>query len=198
MSKLKNLVLVFFSLFLFSCSTTSDMDAVPLRYSEPRFQTTAPIELDVEKVEITSEFVPSFTRPNVEHLFPVSIEKTAKMWAKDRLKADGFQSNRVAEFIIKEASVTEEIEKSEELLQKDRIKYRAKLSVMLRIAGAENTVNAWREIRMPVDTGIAEKEKQWSKMVENLFDEFDKEMEKSINENLNMYVKNNYSINEYN
>ena len=55
MSKLKNLVLVFFSLFLFSCSTTSDMDAVPLRYSEPRFQTTAPIELDVEKVEITSD-----------------------------------------------------------------------------------------------------------------------------------------------
>ena len=198
MSKLKNLVLVFFSLFLFSCSTTSDMDAVPLRYSEPRFQTTAPIELDVEKVEITSEFVPSFTLPNVEHLFPVSIEKTAKMWAKDRLKADGFQSNRVAEFIIKEASVTEEIEKSEELLQKDRIKYRANLSVMLRIAGAENTVNAWREIRMPVDTGIAEKEKQWSKMVENLFDEFDKEMEKSINKNLNMYVKNNYSIREYN
>jgi tRNA U38,U39,U40 pseudouridine synthase TruA len=63
------------------------MDAVPLRYSEPRFQTTAPIELDVEKVEITSEFVPSFTRPNVEHLFPVSIEKAAKLWAKDRLKA---------------------------------------------------------------------------------------------------------------
>lgn len=198
MSKLKNLVLVFFSLFLFSCSTTSDMDAVPLRYSEPRFQTTAPIELDVEKVEVTSEFVPSFTRPNVEHLFPVSIEKTAKMWAKDRLKADGFQSNRVAEFIIKEASVTEEVEKSEELLQKDRIKYRANLSVILKIDGAENAVNAWREMRMPVDTGIAEKEKQWSKMVENLFDEFDKEMEKSINKNLNMYVKNNYSIREYN
>ena len=120
MNKLKNIVLVFSSLFLFACSTTSDIDAVPLRYSEPRFQTMAPIDLDVEKVEVVSEFIPSFTRPNVEHLFPVSIEKSAKLWAEDRLKADGFSSNRVAEFIIKDASVTEEIEKSEELLQKDR------------------------------------------------------------------------------
>ncbi len=203
MSKLKNLVLVFFSLFLVSCSTTSDTDAVPLRYSEPRFQTTAPIELNVEKVNIVSEFIPSFTRPNVEHLFPVSIEKSAKMWAEDRLKADGFSSNRIAEYIIKDASVTEEVEKSEEFLQKDRLKYRANLSVVLKVtdttnlSAAETTINAWRELRMPVDTKIAEKEKYWNDMVHKLFDEFNRRMEQNINEYLNMYVKNNYSIKEY-
>lgn len=203
MNKLKNIVLVFSSLFMFACSTTSDIDAVPLRYSEPRFQTMAPIELDVEKVEVISEFIPSFTRPNVEHLFPVSIEKSAKLWAEDRLKADGFSSNRVAEFIIKDASVTEEIEKSEELLQKDRLKYRANLSVVLKItdksnmSAAETTINAWRELRIPVDTKIADKEKYWNDMVYKLFDEFNQRMEKNINEYLNMYVKNNYSIKEY-
>lgn len=203
MNKLKNIVLVFSSLFLFACSTTSDIDAVPLRYSEPRFQTMAPIDLDVEKVEVVSEFIPSFTRPNVEHLFPVSIEKSAKLWAEDRLKADGFSSNRVAEFIIKDASVTEEIEKSEELLQKDRLKYRANLSVVLKItdksnlSAAETTINAWRELRIPVDTKIADKEKYWNDMVYKLFDEFNQRMEKNINEYLNMYVKNNYSIKEY-
>ena len=203
MNKLKNIVLVFSSLFLFACSTTSDIDAVPLRYSEPRFQTMAPIDLDVEKVEVVSEFIPSFTRPNVEHLFPVSIEKSAKLWAEDRLKADGFSSNRVAEFIIKDASVTEEIEKSEELLQKDRLKYRANLSVVLKItdksnlAAGETTINAWRELRIPVDTKIADKEKYWNDMVYKLFDEFNQRMEKNINEYLNMYVKNNYSIKEY-
>lgn len=203
MNKLKNIVLVFISLFLFACSTTSDIDAVPLRYSEPRFQTEAPIELDVEKVEVVSEFIPSFTRPNVEHLFPVSIEKSAKLWAEDRLKADGFSSNRVAEFIIKDASVTEEIEKSEELLQKDRLKYRANLSVVLKItdksnmAAAETTINAWRELRIPVDTKIADKEKYWNDMVYKLFNEFNQRMEKNINEYLNMYVKSNYSIKEY-
>ncbi len=204
MSKLKNIVLVFFSLFLMSCSTTSDTDAVPLKYSEPRFRTVAPIELNVEKVNIVSEFIPSFTRPNVEHLFPVSIEKSAKMWAEDRLKADGFSSNRVAEYIIKDASVTEEVEKSEEFLQKDRLKYRANLSVVLKItdttnlSAAETTINAWRELRMPVDTKIAEKEKYWNDMVHKLFDEFNQRMEQNINEYLNMYVKNNYSIKEYN
>lgn len=203
MNKLKNLALLCISLFLFACRSTSDVDAVPLRYCEPRFQNMAPIELNVEKVDIVSEFIPSFTRPNVEHLFPVSIEKAAKLWAEDRLKADGFSSNRIAEYIIKDASVTEEIEKSEELLQKDRLKYRANLSVVLKItdksdlSAAETTVNAWRELRIPADTGIAEKEKYWNDMVQKLFSAFNNQMEQNIYEYLNMYVKNNYSVKEY-
>ena len=189
---------------MMSCATTSDTDAVPLRYSEPRFQTVAPIELNVEKVEVISEFIPSFTRPNVEHLFPVSIEKSAKLWAEDRLKADGFSSNKIAEFIIKDASVTEEVEKAEELLHKDRLKYRANLSVVLKVtdksnlSSAETTINAWRELRIPVDTNRAEKEKYWNDMVNKLFEQFNERMEKNIYEYLNMYVKNNYSVKEYN
>ncbi len=203
MNKLKCIMLMFCGLFLFACRTTSDVDAVPLRYCEPRFKDMAPIELNVEKVNIVSEFIPSFTRPNVEHLFPVSIEKAAKLWAEDRLKADGFSSNRIAEYIIKDASVTEEIEKSEELLQKDRLKYRANLSVVLKItdkanlAAAETTINAWRELRIPADTGIAEKEKYWNDMVQNLFNDFNARMEQNIHEYLNMYVKNNNTVKEY-
>ena len=203
MNKFKSLILVFSSLFMFACSTTKDTDAIPLKYSEPRFLSTAPIELDVEKIDIISEFIPSFTRPNVEHLFPVSIEKSAKMWAEDRLKADGFSSNRIAEYIIKDASVTEELEKSEEFLQKDRLKYRANLSVVLKItdkinmSSAETTINAWRELRIPADTQIAQKEKYWNDMVKKLFDQFNVRMEQNINEYLNMYVKNNYSLKEY-
>ena len=204
MQKFKNIITVCASLVLWACSSTTDIDAVPLRYSEPRFQTKAAIELNVEKGDIKSEFVPSFTRPNVEHLFPVSIEKTAKIWAEDRLKADGFGSNKIAEYIIKDASVTEEIETSEELLQKDRLKYRANLSVVLKItdksnlSAAQTTIDAWRELRIPADTNIAEKERYWNDMVKKLFDEFNVRMEQNINEYLNMYVKNNYSIKEYN
>jgi hypothetical protein len=149
MIKLRNIALVLSSVFLFACSSTSDTDAVPLRYNEPRFQTTAPIVFNVEKVDVSSEFVPSFTRPNVEHLFPISIEKTAKIWAEDRLKADGFSSNRVAEYIIKDASVTEEVEKAEDIFQKDRLKYRANLSVLLKVydksnmSAAETTIDAF-------------------------------------------------------
>ena len=201
---LKKVMTIGLSLFLFACTSTSDIDAVPLKYNEPRFQAKAPIELNVEKVDIISEFVPSFTRPNVEHLFPVSIEKSAKIWAEDRLKADGFGTNRVAEYIIKDASVTEEIEKSEDILQKDRLKYRANLSVVLKItdksnlSAAQTTIDAWRELKIPADTNIADKEKYWNEMVKKLFDEYNAKIEQNINEYLNMYVKNNYSIKEYN
>lgn len=204
MNKLKCIMLMFCGLFLFACRTTSDIDAVPLRYCEPRFKDLAPIELNVEKINIISEFIPSFTRPNVEHLFPVSIEKAARLWAEDRLKADGFSSNRIAEYVIKDASVTEEIEKSEELLQKDRLKYRANLSVVLKItdkanlAAAETTINAWRELRIPVDTSIAEKERYWNDMVQKLFNDFNARMEQNIHEYLNMYVINNNTVKEYN
>ena len=63
-------------------------------YTEPRYDNNEPIQLKVSKVEVISEFTPSFTRPNVEHLFPVSIEKTAKLWARDRLKAVDFSAER--------------------------------------------------------------------------------------------------------
>ena len=88
-------------------------------------------------------------------------------------------------------------------MQKDRLKYRANLSVVLKItdksnlAAAETSIDAWRKLRIPVDTKIADKEKYWNDMVYKLFDEFNRRMEQNINEYLNMYVKNNYSIKEY-
>ena len=50
----------------------------PARYSELRYDNEAPIKLKVNKVEVISEFTPSFRRPNVEHLFPISIEKNSQ------------------------------------------------------------------------------------------------------------------------
>ena len=64
---------------LAACASTDE--AVPQKYNEPRFNADGIVNLKVNKVEVVSEFTPSFTRPNVEHLFPVSIEKTAKLWA---------------------------------------------------------------------------------------------------------------------
>lgn len=172
-------------------------------YREPRFSSSAPIDLKVKQIDIISEFTPSFTRPNVEHLFPISIEKTAKVWAKDRLKAVDFGSDRIATVIIKDASVTEELEKSDQLLQKDRIKYRATLNVIVRITDtqsmskAETEVVAWRELIIPADTDIAEKEKYWNGMVTKLFDEFNAKMDQNIRRYLNMYIQNNDYIHSY-
>ena len=62
----KILSLIGLTFALSACGTlfgTADED-LP-RYSEPRFQNEKPIELKVNKIDIISEFTPSFTRPNV-------------------------------------------------------------------------------------------------------------------------------------
>lgn len=166
------------------------------KFREPRYNSEEPIQLKVNKVEVISEFTPTFKRPNVEHLFPISIEKTAKLWAKDRLKAADFSSPKIAEVIIRDASVTEEAETSEQLFNKDRVKYRAKLIVVVRVTDpqslsrAETEVEAWCELIIPADTDIAEKEKYWNGMVTKLFDEFNRKMSANIYQYLNMYVIN--------
>ena len=179
------------------CATLFPRDEDELqKFQEPRFTNQEPIQLQVNKVLVTSEFMPTFTRPNVEHLFPISIEKTAKTWAKDRLKAADFSSPKIAEVIIRDASVTEQLEENTQLFNKDRVKYKANLNVVVRISDPSNTsraeteVTAWRELIIPADTDIADKEKYWNGMVDKLFEEFNAKMSGIIEDYLNMYVIN--------
>ena len=77
------------------------------------------------------------------------------------------------------------------------------MSVVLKISSdngqssAQTSIEAWRELTMPIDTSIEEKEKYWNEMVQKLFEEFNVRMEQNINQYLNMYVKNNNTVYEY-
>ena len=169
-------------------------------YSEPRFDNSGKIELKVNKIDITSEFTPSFRRPNIEHLFPISIEKTARIWAQDRLEAVDYSSTKQAQVIIKDASVTEELEPVDGMFEKDRIKYRTTLYIIIRItdtnqlSSAGTEVEAWRELTIPADTGIEEKEKYWNKMVYDLFNDFNQRMDYNIRKYLSMYIANDDTL----
>lgn len=183
------------SLLLCSCGTlygTSDSDIT--QYSEPRFNEESPIELKVNKVNIVSEFTPSFTRPNVEHLFPVSIEKTAKLWAEDRLKAADFSSTKIAEVTIIDASVTEELEEGKQIFEQDKVKYAANLIVSVKVydpnslTQASTKVEAWRSLTIPAGTDIAAKETYWNGMVEKLFNDFNEKMSANIKQHLNAFI----------
>lgn len=204
MSNIKKVLFsVFIAMSLSSCQGASD-NAQKEDINEIRFTNKAPIELNVGSIEVISEFTPSFRRPNVEHLFPVSIERTAKSWANDRLRAVDYSSDKTAYVIIKDASVVETLEESDKAFVKDRLKYRASLNVVLRVSdnaqqsSAQTELAAWRELSIPSDTPLEEKEKYWNGMVMKLFDEFDVRMEQNIRQYLNQYVKNNKVIREYN
>lgn len=166
------------------------------QYNEPRYTSLQPIELKVNRVDISSEFTPTFTRPHVEHLFPVSIEKSAQLWANDRIKAADFSSPKIAEVIIKDASVTEEIEESEQIFSQDKVKYSAKLVVSVKVidpsslAQASTEVEAWRTLTIPSSTEIATKEQYWNSMVEKLMNDFNERMTSNINQYLNAFIVN--------
>ena len=186
--------------FLSACAGQQDIAETP-RFIEPRFKNEAPIELEVSKIEVISEFVPSFERPNVEHLFPVSIEKSARIWVNDRLEATGTPTDRVAKVIIKDASVTEEELKAEQLFYKDNLRYKAMLSVVIQVFSsdgqAQTNLDTWREITIPIDTSVQDKERAWNDMTDKLMEEFDRRMEQNIRRYLNMYIKNENMILEY-
>lgn len=200
MKKIFALSLLLFGLC--ACASTDETPA-PQKFRESHFDNQQAIGLKVNKVEVVSEFVPSFTRPNVEHLFPVSIEKTATNWANERLRAVDFSSTKKATFTIKDASVTEEIVKSEKIFEKDSLKYKARLSVVLKVsdtakfATAETSLEAWRELQIPIDTPIDEKEVYWKNMVDKLFKEFNARMQENIHKYLNMYIDNSFSVTDY-
>ena len=77
------------------------------------------------------------------------------------------------------------------------------MSVVLKVSSdngqssAQTSIEAWRELTMPIDTSIEEKEKYWNEMVQKLFEEFNVRMEQNINQYLNMYVANNKVVYEY-
>lgn len=166
------------------------------QYREPRFQEQQPIELRVNRIDISSEFTPSFTRPHVEHLLPVSIEKSANLWARDRLKAADFSSPKIAEVTIKDASVTEELEEGSQIFEPDKIKYSARLVINVKVADPQSLaqtyteVEAWRTLTIPASTDIAGKEQYWNSMVEKLMKDFDARMTSNINRDLSPYIAN--------
>ena len=192
------------TLILSSCGTLFGSNNEDItRYKEPRFYEEKPIELKVNKIDITSEFTPTFTRPHVEHLFPVSIEKTAKLWAQDRLKAADFSSPKIAEITIKDASVTEELEEGSQIFEQDKIKYSARLVVAVKIsdpdslAQASTEVEAWRSLTIPASTDIATKENYWNGMVQKLFNDFNERMTSNIHQYLNAFIANQEIIPTY-
>ena len=202
MMKLIKTFCVFFALASISaCSTMNNNQAAPERFSDLHFDNKAPIQLTVKQINVKSEFTPSFTRPNVEHMFPISIEKTAKTWANERLEAVDLSSGRIAEFIIQDASVTESEIKAQQFLQKDSLNYHATLKVTLKVidakSTAQTTVEAYRELTLPIDTNIEDKEQHWNDMVIKLFQSFDEHMQLNVEKYLNMYVKNNNSVTVY-
>lgn len=164
------------------------------------FSHLAKINLNAGSVEIISEYNSPLKPPYVEQRMPTSPEKAAINWAKSRLVGAGGNATKVR-FIIVDASVREEpVEKQKTgivgvFTKEPTADYFANLDVRLIVepgagqAGGEINVNAKRNILIHEDVSLAERERIWLELIENLMNDFNDEMESQIKNNLGAFIQ---------
>ncbi len=164
------------------------------KYMDIKFDDYAKYKFNANKLDIISKFTPSFSYPNVEHLMPISTEKTAINWANDRLIANSPDSPYKLQFIIYDASVTEKDLIEDSIIDTDMIKYTARLDISIRVVDkdenilAETTSSSWREVTSKKNSKIYSKEEIWYQMVQKLALDFNEKIESGINNYLNQYL----------
>jgi hypothetical protein len=174
---------------LAGCETDVRVQKLP----ELTFAHLGAIELNVARLDVVSRYQAPMKRPNVDHLFPVSPLTAMKRWAQDRIKPAG-RSGTVT-FTVHEASVIEEKLKMKSgvtgtFTTQQSERYTARVEATLEVvdqAGQRRgfaTANAVRSRTLREDASLNAREKMWFGLVEELMQEFDKEMTKNIKTHL--------------
>lgn len=159
------------------------------RFPKITFQHLAPIRLDVGEVAVEQAYVPKGEAPNVDHLFPVPPVEAALAWGRERLVAAG--STRRAHYVVRDASVIETSLATTgglkgALTTEQSERYDARVVIELRIVGDDGrvegtaTAKAVRSRSVTESITLAEREAVWFKMVEEIMQELNSQLEQTI------------------
>ncbi|MCK5445963.1 MAG: hypothetical protein KAI73_10090 [Rhodospirillaceae bacterium] len=163
------------------------------------FSHLQPIGLKVGRINISSTYSSPMKAPNVEHRFPTSPEKAARLWAHQRLRALG--GNGEARFIVTRASVLEIPQDKKEtgflgaFTPEPTADYQATLKIRLEVDAIPGktegvlNANAQRSVLIHEDVSLAEREQIWFEMIETLMADLDVEMERRIRSDLGAWVE---------
>jgi hypothetical protein len=176
-----------------ACQPTAQMPNL----APPSFAQMTPINLDVANIEVIDEYTPPMKAPNVEQFFAVTPEEAVHLWVRDRLRAVG--SARTLQVIVKDASV---VEKSLPRTQgvkgaftNDQAQqYDARLEVEMRIysdraiSDASINVVATRTRTIAENASVAEREKLFHDMLNELMASLNAELEKNIYQYFGNYI----------
>ena len=181
-----------FSLLLTGCDTKQISNSLP----ELTFKHTKVIQLNVQEIEIINEFKMPFKYPSVEHLAPISPGASAERWASDILKPVG--KSGIAQFVITNGSIIQENLKTQKgikgVFSIDQSKrFNATVAVRLEIfknqeKKAEARTSASRSQTLGEDASPNTQSQLWYTLVEQLMQNFDREMRKQINKHLVNYA----------
>jgi hypothetical protein len=183
------------ALLLAACETTPPPRPV---FPDIRFIQKPPLRIDAAALDIERAFRSTLQTPFVEHLFPVSPERAAENWARDRLQPVG-TSRRIRVRII-DASVKEiELAKTPGVrgaFTTDQAqRYDANAEVTVDLMGergfAERSVaaKASRSRSVPEDITPNDRERVWYELTHALLTDLDTELERQIRANFGFFVQ---------
>lgn len=165
-------------------------------FPTPRFDDRAAIPLDVAELRVEQSYELPMEPPNVEHLMPVSPGAAARQWARDRLRSAG--DTGTATFAIVDASVREVPLETKGgvsgwFTTEPSERYEARLEVRLTVdrpdASGKLRVKAERATSVQEGASLNERELVWYEMVNKLLDDFDSQIEASLNQSFGQFVR---------
>tara|TARA_B110000444_G_C18631601_1_gene497120 strand:- start:90 stop:683 length:594 start_codon:yes stop_codon:yes gene_type:complete len=181
------------SFSLTSCQTIGKLEKFPTM----TFTHLSKLRLLVRDIKIIELQKNQITPPYITHQFPISPAKATRRWARDRLQIGG--KKNTARLIIKIAEAKQiplEIDKtfagSFKNQQSDR--YETEIFAKLEILNEKKEIEAGVEAKaqhfksVAEATSLSDRRKIWYNMIEVLMNEFNKEIDKNINNNFQKYL----------
>jgi len=159
-------------------------------YPDIRFTQKDPMIVKALRVDIASDFQPTFAAPHVEHIVPISPERMARQWAMDRLQPMR-SGAAIARFTILDAGIVETKLATTKGIKgafttEPAERYDASLRVRIslddparRYHGEVETA-VQRSLTVQEDASINAREAAWYELVQKLGAEFDATMEQNL------------------
>ncbi|MDX1483622.1 MAG: hypothetical protein R3229_03990 [Alphaproteobacteria bacterium] len=180
-------------LMLGACETNPP----PSEFPELTYRHLGPLTLDVARIEISTRYIPPLKPPNVEHRAPVPPYVAIRKWGNQRLKAVG--SRHVARLVILDASIREvPLPVSGGIkglfTSEQSARYDARAAVLLEIRDfggrqlAFVTARATRSLTVAEGAAIADREKVWFALTEDLVADLNRRLEVQAQRHFSDYL----------
>jgi len=157
----------------------------------------APINLAVGGISVESRYIPPLKAPNVEHNAPVPPYNALRQWGLDRLRATGGTDR--ARLVILDASIVENrldvTGGIKGMFTRDQAaRYDGKLAAMIEVVDASGrqrafaTARAERSQTVPEGATLAQREKVWFTLTEDMMRQMNEQLEQNIVRYLRAYM----------
>jgi hypothetical protein len=186
---MKRLLALIFATTLLAACSKDVVEYKPLSFTH--FQ---PIYMAVSSIEVVDDYKSPQRPPYIEHLIPYSPAEALRLWVRDRMRTAG--GNKTMQIIVRDGRVTATDTQSGSGIgfSSSMRRYDARLEVEMRIYGdgviseASVFVNGTRSMTISAGASDSERNKAFRKMIGDLMDEFNAEMEKNLFQYMGKYI----------